>query len=70
MKHMPDVPTLRLFVRSLRYYGYSPLQILDAMTKRLALDRFDAMAMDEEDKTKRGELEEYLKELEAEVSSR
>lgn len=63
MTHMPTVPTLRLFVRSLRYYGYSPLQILEAMTQRLALDRFDVVVMDEEDRARYEELREFLTEL-------
>lgn len=64
MTHMPTVPTLRLFVRSLRYYGYSPLQILEAMTKRLALDRFDPATLGDEDRRKYEELADFLRGLE------
>lgn len=64
MKHMPTVPTLRLFVRSLRYDGYSSLQILEAMTQRLALDRFDPATLGKEDRQKYEELAEFLRGLE------
>lgn len=64
MRHMPPVSTLRLFVKSWRHSGFSCLQILDAMTRRLALNQFDPAMMDEEDRKKYEELKDFLTELE------
>lgn len=63
LRHMQSVAGYRILARNLKRGGYSCLQVADAMTKRLALDRFDGMELDEEDRRKLAELREFLARL-------
>jgi hypothetical protein len=63
MKHMPSVTILRIMTRSWRR-TMSDGEVYEAMKKRLALERFDVAAMDEDDRGKYEELKEFLRGLE------
>lgn len=60
MKHMLSVAGYSIMARNLKRGGYSCLQVADAMTQRLELDRFDPEAMREKDRRKYEELREFL----------
>ena len=63
LRHMMTVPGYRILARNLLAGGYSRLQVADAMTQRLALDRFDGVELDEVERQKLEELREFLREL-------
>ena len=50
----------RILARNLKRAGYSHAQVVEVMTKRLALDRFDGVELDEEDRRKLAELKGFL----------
>lgn len=60
LKHMPSAAGYSILARNLRRGGYSAQQIADIMTKRLALERFDGVELDEVDRRKLEELREFL----------
>ena len=47
LRHMQSVSGYRIMARNLKRGGYSCLQVADAMTCRLALDRFDGVELGE-----------------------
>lgn len=64
LKYMQSVAGYNIMAKNLRREGYSCLQIMDAMTRRLALDRFDPATLSDEDKRKYEELREFLRGME------
>ena len=60
LRYMQSAAGYRIMARNLARNGYSCLQIADAMTKRLALDRFDVATLTDEDRMKWKELREFL----------
>ena len=63
LKHMQSATGYNIMARNWRRAGLSCLQVADAMTQRLALDRFDPEMLGEEDRRKYQELSEFLEEL-------
>jgi hypothetical protein len=63
LKYMQTVAGYRILARNLGRDGYSPLQVADLMTQRLALDRFDPETLSDCDRQKYEELREFLQRL-------
>lgn len=63
LRYMQSVSGYRIMARNMRRGGYSCLQVADVMTCRLALDRFDDVELDGEDRAKLEELREFLANL-------
>lgn len=63
LKHMQSVTGYTIMARNWRRAGYTCLQIADRMTIRLALDRFDAATLRDDERIKYHELLRFLAEL-------